>query len=115
MNTKFGIKNLVDAFSLIESNNYRLVLCGTGDAEDYIKEKIATDERIIFVGQVTVEIAREWMQKADILVNPRQNDEEYTKYSFPSKTLEYMLAAKPISNPVIPSLTTIVAYPITST
>ena len=35
-------------------------------------------------------------QKATVLINPRNNDGEYTKYSFPSKTMEYMLSGKPV-------------------
>ena len=31
-----------------------------------------------------------------MLINPRTSDGEYTKYSFPSKTIEYMLAGKPV-------------------
>ena len=37
----------------------------------------------------------EEQQKATLLVNPRQNNEEFTKYSFPSKNLEYMLSGRP--------------------
>ena len=35
--------------------------------------------------------------EAGVLVNPRPADEEYTKYSFPSKNLEYMLWNKPVA------------------
>ena len=34
-------------------------------------------------------------QKSTILINPRTNNEEYTKYSFPSKNLEYLLSGRP--------------------
>ncbi|MBO7310309.1 MAG: hypothetical protein J6U86_02815, partial [Clostridia bacterium] len=34
--------------------------------------------------------------KATVLVNPRQNNEEFTKYSFPSKNLEYLSSGKPL-------------------
>ena len=30
-----------------------------------------------------------------VLVNPRPNNEEYTKYSFPSKDIEYLSSGKP--------------------
>ena len=33
---------------------------------------------------------------ADVLVNPRPNNEEYTKYSFPSKNIEYLMTGKPV-------------------
>lgn len=34
---KFGIKLLLDAFSKFKNTNYRLVICGTGDAAEYVK------------------------------------------------------------------------------
>ena len=30
------------------------------------------------------------------MVNPRQNNEEFTKYSFPSKTMEYLSSGIPV-------------------
>ena len=35
-------------------------------------------------------------RQATILVNPRRNTEEFTKYSFPSKTMEYLAAGVPV-------------------
>ena len=35
-------------------------------------------------------------QRAAVLVNPRQNNEEFTKYSFPSKTMEYLASGVPV-------------------
>lgn len=96
LNACFGVKKLVDAFCMLPDLNYRLVLCGRGDCEEYIKEKAAADNRILYQGQVTADVAREWIRKADVLVNPRANDEEYTQYSFPSKNIEYLLSGNPV-------------------
>lgn len=96
LNACFGAKRLVDAFCMLEDPAYRLVLCGRGDCEDYIKEKAAADSRILYLGQVTADVAGEHIRKADVLVNPRPNDGEYTKYSFPSKNIEYLLSGKPV-------------------
>lgn len=95
MDEKFGVKNLVDSLRYIDEDVY-LVLCGAGDSDEYIKASAAKDSRIIATGQVTPEIAREWQDKATVLVNPRMNNEEYTKYSFPSKNIEYLLTGKPV-------------------
>ena len=38
---------------------------------------------------------KEYISSAAVLVNPRPNNEEYTKYSFPSKDIEYLLSGKP--------------------
>lgn len=96
INMKFGIKDLVDTFMSISDKNLRLVLCGRGDMEDYIREKSNFDSRIMYVGQVSLEEARHWMYRADVLVNPRKNDQEYTKYSFPSKNIEYLMTGNPV-------------------
>lgn len=96
LNARFGVKHLIDAFCMLPDPNYRLVLCGRGDCENYIKEKRIADSRILYQGQVTADVAGEWIRKADVLVNPRLNDEEYTKYSFPSKNIEYLLSGNPV-------------------
>ena len=96
LNERYGIKILVDSFMKNDRSDYRLVICGRGDSEDYIFAQAKKDSRILFLGQVTPEQAKMWMRKADVLVNPRQNNEEYTKYSFPSKTIEYLLSGNPL-------------------
>lgn len=95
-NEKYGIKNLVDAFSLLKDSNFRLVICGRGDSDEYIRQKASADPRILAFGQVSPDVAHQWILKANVLVNPRQNNEEYTKYSFPSKNLEYLSSGNPV-------------------
>lgn len=96
LNEKFGVKLLVDAFVLLEGAEYRLVLCGRGDLDAYIQDQCVKDSRIVALGQVTPDVAQEWVLKADVLVNPRPNNEEYTKYSFPSKNVEYLASGNPV-------------------
>ena len=96
LNEKFGAKDLVDAFLSLPNPMYRLIICGKGDSEDYVKEKAKIDERMMYLGQVTPRQAQEWVSKADVLVNPRPDNEEYTKYSFPSKNIEYLISGKPV-------------------
>ena len=96
MNVRFGVKDLVDTFIQLRGAEYRLILCGDGDAKEYIIEKSKQDDRIEYKGQVSPAEARKWIMKADVLVNPRPNNEEYTKYSFPSKNIEYLLSGKPV-------------------
>ena len=96
LNMKFGIKELVDSFIGLKGENYRLILCGDGDAKGYISEKAETDSRIIFKGQVSPEAAREITEQASVLVNPRPNDSDYTKYSFPSKNIEYLMSGNSV-------------------
>ncbi len=96
LHKRFGILNLVEAFSLIKNDNYRLVLCGVGDAENEIRAAAEKDSRIEFLGQITRDEVLTLQKSATALVNPRQNTEEFTKYSFPSKNLEYLSSGKPL-------------------
>lgn len=96
LNYKFGIKKLLDAFHLIDKSNYELWICGSGEAEKDIKYLSNIDKRIRYLGYVTKEEIFKLQQKATLLINPRSNEGEYTKYSFPSKTMEYMASGKPV-------------------
>lgn len=96
LSIRYGIKDLVDAFMNIKGSEYRLLLCGSGDAEKYILEKSKLDDRIIYKGSVSNDVARKIQEEAFILVNPRKPEGEFTKYSFPSKTMEYMLSGRPV-------------------
>ncbi len=96
LNYKFGIGTLIDAFEKIEDKNLKLVICGFGEAEEIIKEKQKQDDRIVFLGKVDRSEALKLQKEATVLVNPRQNNEDFTKYSFPSKNLEYLSSGVPL-------------------
>ena len=92
---RYGIIMLLDAFSKIPNSNYRLMICGAGEAGDEIIERAKIDKRIIFPCQVDRKQVLQYEKQASLLVNPRPNDEEFTKYSFPSKTMEYLGSGVP--------------------
>ena len=92
----FGVKRLVEAFEMISDPDVQLQICGGGELRSYIEEMARKDERIIYHGQVSAEMAHEILMNADVLVNPRLNDDEYTKYSFPSKNIEYLMTGNAV-------------------
>lgn len=96
LNEKFGIKNLVNAFMTLKNPNVRLFICGKGDSEDFIKKCCMNDNRIIYKGLLNSDESRKLQLISDVLVNPRQNVDEFTKYSFPSKNMEYLATFNPV-------------------
>lgn len=92
----FGVRSLVDAFCRLPDNDVELWICGSGDSKEYITNAALKDGRIKFYGLVDSKKSLELQHRATILVNPRTSDGEYTKYSFPSKTVEYLLAGKSV-------------------
>lgn len=92
----FGVKRLIEAFELIDDSDASLHICGGGELKSYIEEMCKKDSRIHYYGVVSAEKAHEILQQADVLVNPRQNDDEYTKHSFPSKDIEYLMTGNAV-------------------
>lgn len=92
----FGVKRLIEAFELIDDPEASLHICGGGELRPYVEEMSRKDTRIHYHGVVSAEEANEILQEADVLVNPRQNDDEYTKYSFPSKNIEYLMTGNAV-------------------
>lgn len=96
MTKRNGVSLLLDAFSMITEKDYELVLCGDGDLRDTIISRREKDSRIRFMGNISHLDVLKLQKTADLLVNPRPPIEEFTKYSFPSKTLEYFASATPV-------------------
>lgn len=91
---RYGLKDLLDAFTQIEGPDYRLWLCGSGDIQ-MVKEYASKDSRIVYYGLLPHEKVLQMQREVALLVNPRHGNEEFTKYSFPSKTMEYMASGTP--------------------
>ena len=89
LNKKYGISKLVDAFDKIGKSNYKLVIYGNGDYKEELLKKCAKNSNIIYLGVASNKEIVEKEKTAKILVNPRPSNETLTRYSFPSKTLEY--------------------------
>lgn len=91
---KYGVKALIEAILQLKNNNVELHLYGSGEMESYIQS--LDKNKIKYFGVVTNDIVLEAENKATLLINPRFSNEEYTKYSFPSKNIEYMSTGTPV-------------------
>lgn len=96
LDRSFGIMNLVKAFSTMKDNRLRLIICGAGEERDNVVKAARDDHRILYKGQVSSDEAFQEIINGDILVNPRQNDSDYTKFSFPSKIIDYLSTYNPV-------------------
>lgn len=101
---RYGVKDLVDAFMNIEGGDYRLWLCGSGDAVSCIQDAIKKDDRIVYKGILPKDEILKIQKEVTLLVNPRHSNEIFTKYSFPSKTMEYMASGTPVLMACLESL-----------
>ena len=101
---KFGIQMLLDAFSLIRNSDYRLWLFGKGAMEKTIRDACIKDKRITYWGFVPNDIILQKSQEATLLINPRPSNHRFTRFSFPSKLLEYMTSGRPVVTTILPGI-----------
>ena len=101
---QYGLSNLVEGFRNANLPNARLHIYGPGDYVKELQQIAAEDQRFFYGGMLlNTEIVKK-EQEATLLVNPRPTDEEYVKYSFPSKTMEYMASGTPVLTTVLPGM-----------
>ena len=96
LHTNYGVKLLLEAFSLIKGDDWRLILAGTGELVNEIKMRSEKDTRIIYKGEIPREELLALEKSVDLLVNPRVNSGIFTRYSFPSKNMEYLSSGTPM-------------------
>ena len=92
---EYGVIDLVSAFSQIDDPEWELVIYGDGTDMESVCEYAKKDVRIKIMGSAPNAVVMKHQREAALLINPRKN-QEMAKYSFPSKTLEYMLSGTPM-------------------
>ncbi|MCL6604720.1 MAG: glycosyltransferase [Paenibacillus sp.] len=101
---KYGVKMLIESFKNLPIKESELWLFGSGELEKEMKNYELIDKRIKYFGVLpNNEIIIKEIQ-ATLLVNPRPSEEEFTKYSFPSKNMEYMVSGTPILTTKLPGM-----------
>ena len=99
-----GIEYLVEGFLNAEIPDCELHFYGTGVLENWLKEIEKEHPNIKYKGCVRNEELIELESKATLLINPRPSDSEFCKYSFPSKTFEYMASGTPVLMTKLPGI-----------
>ena len=91
-----GIEYLVQGFINAKLSEYELHLYGTGELVPWIEKISKEHQNVKYMGCVTNSEMVKIQSEAMLLVNPRPSKEEFCKYSFPSKTIEYMASGTPV-------------------
>ncbi len=90
-----GVGLIYEAAQKIQNNNVVFDLYGVGGTELDASKKMES-KNVIIHGFLKPSDVKEILTKATILLSPRFSNQEYTKYSFPSKMFDYLEAFKPI-------------------
>ena len=91
----YGLPEFIDAY--LKSNiNSELWICGKGDYVEELNEITKEYSNIKYLGLKTPEEVLNLQTNASLLINPRNAEDTYTLYSFPSKTMEYLASGTPV-------------------
>jgi glycosyltransferase involved in cell wall biosynthesis len=96
LNSNFGIQNILEAFNMINDNDIKLLIFGSGELESYIRNIAKQKSNIEYGGMISRDELFEYEKSAFLLINARNPEEPFTFYSFPSKMLEYMASGTPV-------------------
>ena len=104
INERYGIRTMVNAVQTLPFNDIRFDIYGSGPMSEELKLLSSKDSRVKYYGIVPNDevVAAEY--RATLLVNPRPTTEVFTKYSFPSKNMEYMVSGTPLLTTKLPGM-----------
>lgn len=101
---KYGIKKLIEAFMRLDADDVQLHIYGPGEMAADMPKYMKADQRIVYHGMVPNNEVVDKELEATLLINPRPSTEELTKYSFPSKNMEYMVSGTPLLTTPLPGM-----------
>lgn len=102
---KYGVGTLAKACALLSDKfDFEMHFYGNGNYVPVLEEMHKQYPNIAYKGMASLEEIVKVEQKCDLLINPRPSNEEFSKYSFPSKTLEYMTSGTPLLTTELPGI-----------
>ena len=104
LNERYGLKMLVEGFIKADVEKSELWLYGDGPFVEELKAIQQNYSSIHYYGIRPNNEIVDAEQKAVLLVNPRPTHEEFTKYSFPSKNLEYLVSGTAVLTTRLPGM-----------
>lgn len=104
LHEKYGIRNLTEAFIKADIADSELHVYGRGDFEDQLKAIAEINDKVKYFGTKSNSYVVKEQMKATLLVNPRPTNEEFVKYSFPSKNMEYLASGTAMLTTELPSM-----------
>lgn len=104
LDARYGVKMMVEGFLQAELPDVELHIFGDGPYAEELIGVARKHRNILYHGTVMNEVVVQAELEADLLINPRPTHEEFTRYSFPSKNMEYMATGTPVLTTCLPGM-----------
>jgi glycosyltransferase involved in cell wall biosynthesis len=90
-----GVDILLEAIQLNERKDIEFHISGKGELRYEVDKLAKSDSRVKYLGFINSEEYHAHLEKAHILVNPRNMNYKQNANNFPSKVLEYLASGRP--------------------
>ncbi|MEW2375079.1 glycosyltransferase [Micromonospora sp. NPDC047812] len=100
----YGVDRLVEAFRGLPGPDLRLRVYGRGELERWLHEQVAADSRIAPPELLPRDALLPRLARAAVLVNPRPVGQDFVRWSFPSKLIEYLSTGVPVVTTRLPGI-----------
>lgn len=104
LRAEYGVADLVDGFRRLSAPGVELHIYGGGDYAPEVARAAAEDPRVRFHGRADLDDVIAAEMRAWLLVNPRPTSEDFVKYSFPSKNMEYLASGTAVLTTRLPGM-----------
>lgn len=104
LTNRYGVQSLVEAVQAFPGTNISLKVCGSGPLQEWVSRVSRDDPRVEYLGVLPIAGVIEVYRSAHLLINPRPITEDFVRYSFPSKMIEYMSTGRPVLTTRLPGI-----------
>ena len=104
LNLLSGIELIINAMRAVKNHDIILDIYGDGPLRQFVETAAKSTHNIHYHGKVTNDQMIAIQKKAGLLVCPREKDSFTTKYTFPSKILEYICSGVPVLSNRLPGI-----------
>jgi glycosyltransferase involved in cell wall biosynthesis len=101
---EFGLVNLIEAFRLLPKDRFSLSLYGPWMLQSQYPNLAALPSNVHFMGETENSKILSAERAVNLLINPRPSSAYYTRFSFPSKTIEYLSSGTPVLTTKLPGI-----------
>ncbi|NUL48312.1 glycosyltransferase [Cellulosimicrobium funkei] len=104
ISSRYGVLAIIDGFCEAALDHAELHFYGTGPSSDEIERRCSLLSNVYWHGWTPRSEILHVQSSADLLINARSPIEDFVKYSFPSKTLEYMMSGTTVATTMLPGI-----------
>ena len=100
----YGLDYLIKGFLKADIPDSELHIYGAGSYSEEIERIAEKNKKVLYLGTKDNSIIVNEQMKATLLINPRYSDSVFTRYSFPSKNMEYAASGTPMLTTNLPGM-----------